>query len=351
MMKFGKSGFSKTQRYLFLVALFAIVLGLVFYGIFKYNLTQQGKDHSELLGQETENLLGESVTSTTSFLDGLPVPMGNASSCAAVMIDNAPEVERQFGLNDARLVYEAPVEGGRTRLMAIYHLATSTEQIIGPVRSARPYYLDWVQELNCLYAHVGGSPEALTRIKNFSIFDLNEFYSGGYFWRNKKYQAPHNTFIDVENLAKAYVQEMEKWKGRAIRSWLFAKKETSTFGGDITVNVDLTELNQVSWGYDKKTKNWERWVNKSPQFDEKNKMIQAKNVVIQYVDAVVADEEGRLDIQTIGSGRAVILKGGYTVEGRWEKKGLQERTIFFGPDTKEIEFNPGTIWVEVVPKK
>ncbi|MCX6778733.1 MAG: DUF3048 domain-containing protein [Candidatus Magasanikbacteria bacterium] len=347
----GKFGFSKTQRYLFLVALFAIVLGLIFFGIFQYNLTQQGKGGVQSEDKKNE-ALGETATSTLSFLNGLPVPITSATSCAAVMIDNNPEVEQNFGLNSAALVYEAPVEGGITRFMAVYQLTTSTVSTIGPVRSARPYFLDWLQELNCLYAHVGGSNEALDKIKSTNIFDLNQFYNGGYFWRDTKYVAPHNTFTDIENLTAAWEKKNKNFPGQEVKSWLFSKQdETSSKKlNQSAVYIDRVGGWQVGWIFNPKNKMWERWLNKSAVFDEKNKIIQAKNVVIQYVKTEVLDEVGRLAVKTIGSGRADILKDDKIINGRWEKKSATARTKFFGPDTKEIEFNPGVIWIEVEPE-
>ncbi|HPV70362.1 MAG TPA: DUF3048 domain-containing protein [Candidatus Magasanikbacteria bacterium] len=345
---FWKKSFSKTQRYLFLVALFAIVLSLIFVVIFKYNLTKQGQEKDNIIGTEEEKI-EESTTSTLSFLNGVVVPLEITSSCAAVMIDNAPEVEKQFGLNAAALVYEAPVEGGRTRFMAVYHLTTSTEQFIGPVRSARPYYLDWVQELNCLYTHVGGSPEALQKIKTANIFDLNEFYNGNYFWRSKNYVAPHSTFTSLENLAAAFEKNKTEVVESEVSRWLFAKTETKDLESGEGFFEEKIGESKIAWQFDQNLKNWKRLVEGKSVQDEEG-TVKAKNVVFQYVSAKVLDQEGRLSLTTVGRGKAVILKGSRVIKGTWEKTGTQERTKFFGPDTKEIEFNPGLTWVEIVPQ-
>ena len=100
------------------------------------------------------------------------------------MIDNFPEAKPAANLSLASLVWEAPVEAGLTRLLAAYPLSAELARI-GPVRSARPYFLDWAKELNALYLHCGGSDQALADIKNRDVFDLNEFYRGWYFWRDR----------------------------------------------------------------------------------------------------------------------------------------------------------------------
>ena len=93
-------------------------------------------------------------------LDGLMVKPEIASLRPyAVMIDNLAAARPQFGLSAASLVYEAPAEGGITRYLAIFS-ADQTSSQIGPVRSARAYFLNWAKELGATYVHVGGSPEA-----------------------------------------------------------------------------------------------------------------------------------------------------------------------------------------------
>lgn len=99
------------------------------------------------------------------WLDGEMVAPDRAEAFPiAVMIDNDPAARPQFSLAQASLVYEAPVEGGMTRYMAIYPADTDILKV-GPIRSARPYFVLIAAELGAIYLHVGGSPEALSDIK------------------------------------------------------------------------------------------------------------------------------------------------------------------------------------------
>jgi hypothetical protein len=131
-----------------------------------------------------------------SFLDGKPV--GSASEqrprVISIMIDNHPGARPQSGLSQAQVVYEVPVEGEFTRYFAIFNASTTVDKV-GPVRSARPYFLDWLQEYgDALYIHSGGSPEALQILRNSTLFDANEFFRGAYFWRGTDHLAPHNLY-------------------------------------------------------------------------------------------------------------------------------------------------------------
>ena len=106
----------------------------------------------------------------------------------AVTIENNEKARPQSGLDQANLVIEAPVEGGITRFLAIF--ADNQEvKSIGPIRSARSYFLDWAQEFDALYSHVGGSPEALKTIKNnYQIYNLNQYFQSKYYcFKNLKF--------------------------------------------------------------------------------------------------------------------------------------------------------------------
>ena len=107
----------------------------------------------------------------------------------AVMIENSTEARPQSGLSSADIIYEAVAEGGITRFMVIY-LCNLSDVQIGPVRSARTYFLDWLSEYDGLYAHVGGAntpgpANALGQIIKYKIKDLNQFSIGfPTFWRD-----------------------------------------------------------------------------------------------------------------------------------------------------------------------
>ena len=121
------------------------------------------------------------------------------SKIVAVMIDNFPGISQSCLGAGGSVVYEAPVEGANTRFMQVMS-SDSDLPVVGPVRSARSYYLDWLAEYgnDALYMHCGGAPEALTLIKTRDIFDANEFYWGPYYWRDNKKIAPHNLFTGSE---------------------------------------------------------------------------------------------------------------------------------------------------------
>ena len=115
-------------------------------------------------------------------------------SLVAVIVENHKDAQPLAGITQADIVYEAPAEGGIPRLLALFRKNTLIEKV-GPVRSARPYFLDWLSEYGTpLFFHVGGSPESLRRIAQENIRDMDEFSRSWYFWRSSQRRAPHNTY-------------------------------------------------------------------------------------------------------------------------------------------------------------
>ncbi|MFZ2979004.1 MAG: DUF3048 domain-containing protein, partial [Candidatus Magasanikiibacteriota bacterium] len=177
------------------------------------------------------NLDNQTTSSTPAncnyrrILDGVCVAMQTDINpkLVAVMIENHSEARPQSGLVDASIVYEAPVEANYTRFLAIYPADTTVNKI-GPVRSARPYYLDWLGEYGTpMYMHVGGSPNALEIIKTRNIFDLNEFYRGWYYWRSEDRSAPHNTYTSSELWNKALATYSDSYTDSEYEGWQFTQ--------------------------------------------------------------------------------------------------------------------------------
>jgi hypothetical protein len=133
-------------------------------------------------------------TTVASPLSGVQVSPDLAKRpVTGIMIENSPDARPQSGLQDAGVVYEAIAEGGITRFLALFQ--DSRPQYIGPVRSLRPYYIDFGWPYQAAIAHVGGSPDALTQIRSGSYRDLDQFFNSGTYSRINSRVAPHNVYI------------------------------------------------------------------------------------------------------------------------------------------------------------
>lgn len=293
----------------------------------------------------------------------------------AVMIENHLEARPQSGLSSADVVYEAVAEGGITRFMALFYCNLGDVQV-GPVRSARTYYLDWQSEYNNpLYAHVGGAntpgpADALSQIIKYKINDLNQFSIGfPTFWRD--YQrlghpvaTEHTMYSTTGKLWEIGVKRAyfnpEKDAGatwqKGFTSWKFQDGKSGTSTQSITVNFWESQTDyQVMWNYDQASNTYKRKNAGSEHTDLNNKQqLAPTNIVIQHEKESNANDgyPGNVHLLygTTGSGKAVFFMNGSATEGKWTKTSRVNRTKYTDAKGNEIIFNKGQIWIQTVPE-
>ncbi|MDO8599016.1 MAG: DUF3048 domain-containing protein, partial [bacterium] len=269
------------------------------------------------------------VATTPSWLDGTPLPEGTPQPVAvAVVIDNAPEAQPQSGLAVAPLVFEVPVEGRRTRFLAVYALGTSVERI-GPVRSARPYVVGLADALAAPLVHVGGSPAALTLLR--SRRHINQYYDPP-FVRDHSRPAPFNVFTSLGDLA-SFV-EARGWEVAHPRLWPFSETVpnalTTSDGGSIRIPFSGHESSYVvEWKYDEVTGVYSRRRGGAVLRDVDGATVTATNVVVLSVRSRVLDAIGRLAIPVLEppivasfdgfthAARATVFRDGQRIDGGW----------------------------------
>lgn len=267
----------------------------------------------------------------------------------AVQIENMIDARPLSGISRASLVYETLAEAGITRLLAIFTADNDVSEI-GPVRSARPYFLDWTEEFGALYAHSGGSPEALRLIPQYDIWDLNEFAYGRFFWRSKTRYMPHNLYTSVELLGEAFTAKEGEVKN--FTPWQFKDEAIADARPSEEKRVKIyfsTRTYEAGWQYDRESNGYLRYQAGVIQQDRDGSEVWAKNIAVQFTKVVVLDGVGRKKIDTVGEGEAIVLEDGVRIDGTWRKETKGERTKFYDADGAEIKFNPGVTWVEVVP--
>ncbi len=286
-------------------------------------------------------------------IDGVAVPEDapDVARYFAATIDNLSVARPQAGLTKAALVYEAPVEGGITRFLAVFPDDVKADRI-GPVRSARPYFLDWASEFDAVYAHVGGSPEALEKIAAYDMLDLNEFSAGKYFWRDENRDAPHNAYTSTVRLVEADQKRFSDRPAPQVAGWRF-KDDAPAAERPENASLSITYGDpkaDVVWTYDPATDDYGRAQGGRQQKDEDGTAVRAKNIVVQYMKVSVIDDVGRRRISTVGNGDALIAIDGLAVHGTWHKDDRTSRTRYYDASGNQIRFNAGATWIEVVPE-
>jgi multisubunit Na+/H+ antiporter MnhG subunit len=277
-----------------------------------------------------------------------------------VMVENSQDARPQSGLDKADLVYEVVAEGGITRFLAVYGCSDADE--IGPVRSARSYYVDWVSELKAFYAHVGGSPDGLAKIKTDNVLDLDQFNNDKYFWRSTNKAAPHNVFTTTAKLRAAAQSHnwdinatFPVWKFKDVNKKAAANTESATSGSTATattltsVKIDFSSAPfAVEYIYDSTKNEWTRKIAGTTQNDKvTGQPIKVKNLAVMFTPINARnDGESRVDVDTKSGGNADIFIDGTAIKGTW--KVTDNRTKFYDATGAEVVFEPGNIWISVV---
>jgi len=269
----------------------------------------------------------------------------------AVMIENSVAARPQSGLDKADVVYEALAEGGITRMMAVYACSGDDANSIGPVRSARSYFVDWVEGWDAMYAHAGGSPDALALIEEDGVLDLQNFGDGTYFWRSRDRVSPHNLYTSYEGL-KGFAEKLGydlegKYKELEFKDDL--SQEERPESQEIVINFS-SYLYRVGWVYDKESNLYQRYLAQKEDKDlVTGEQLKAKTIIIMRVKQNLMDNKSnRLFMDTTGEGEALIFQDGQVIEATWEKKFKGERESFYDENGEEIALNRGQIWIEIV---
>ncbi len=293
----------------------------------------------------------------------------------AVMIENHIDARPQSGLSSADVVYEAVAEGGITRFMALFYCNSLSDIQVGPVRSARTYFIDWLSEYNALYAHVGGAntpgpADALGQIITYKIKDLNQFSIGfPVYWRDYErlghpVATEHTMYSTTQKLWGVGAQRgweatdsaNIKWDANFI-SWKF-RDPAAALGAAPKITVNFWESQPdytVEWDYDKTSNTYKRKNGGTSHIDLDNKQqLSPTNVVVQFEKEANANDgyPGNVHMLygTIGTGKALFFQDGGVTEGKWIKASRLGRSKYVDSKGLEIQFDKGQIWIQTVPE-
>lgn len=266
----------------------------------------------------------------------------------AVMIENSPEARPQSGLKDAEVVYEAIAEGGITRFVALYQ--QNSPKLIGPVRSLRPYFLDYITPYQPVIAHVGGSSKALKEVRNGSYRDIDQFFNANSYWRTADRYAPHNVYTDFSHLTK--LAKAKGYRTSVFTSFPRADLEPPTELTAKTVNINFSSAQfNTKYTYKAKCSCYLRYEGGEPHLDREDGQISPKVVIALHVnESTVWEDTYREKITTSGSGKAEIFQEGVATKATWSKKNQSSPLQLLSKSGEPIELARGQTWIAVVPE-
>jgi hypothetical protein len=281
------------------------------------------------------------------------------------MIENSTDARPQSGIDQAGVVFEAIAEGGITRFLAIFQ--DTQPDYIGPVRSARPYYVQWCMGFDCALAHAGGSPEALQNIRSWGTKDLND--TAGIFWRVSSRYAPHNLYSSITKL-----NELESSRGYGAPTFTgFARKkdqpykapstatntksapkttpDSRTAASSIDIAISSSKFNS-HYDYDAKTNAYHRSQAGAPHTTVNasggQAQISPKVVVAMVMQYGIEADDLHSQYTVTGSGQAYIFQDGTVTEGTWNKADTTAPLLFKDASGKDLPLNPGQTWLTAV---
>lgn len=288
------------------------------------------------------------------------IDLNSNSRPIAVMINNIGEARKvQTGLEDSYLVYEIIVEGGLTRLMALYKDANTAK--LGSIRSSRHYFLDYALENDAIYVHWGYSDRAYHDIASLHVNNINGLvYGDKYFWKDNslKVATEHRAFSSMDLIDKG-IKDLEYRSTTEVSPLLnYNINEdidlSSISGAKEAKEVSIPYSNSVktSYTYDAENKVYKRFVNGSEHIDSISKnQLTAKNIITYQVanHDLKGGTKGQQDLENIGSGEGYYISNGYAVPITWSKKERKEKTVYKLKNGTELKVNDGNTYIQIQP--
>lgn len=273
----------------------------------------------------------------------------------AVMINNHPIARANHaGLQDAYLVYEIIVEGGLTRLMAVFKDQTTSR--IGSVRSSRHYFLDYALENDAIYTHFGWSERAKSDISSLGIANVNGLYDSG-FWRdttlNVAYE--HTAFTSIENIKavakkRGYREDTNK---ETLLDYSIEEIDVTPITGSVVANnvsIDYSYASNTTYVYDPIAKLYNRFTDNKEHVDAiTKKQYTAKNIIVAVIKNYSFDSYGRQDLNNIGNGQGYYITNGHAVPITWSKTSRSGQTVYKYANDEEIKVNDGNTYIQIQP--
>lgn len=272
----------------------------------------------------------------------------------AIMIDNHSDAWPQAGIQKAYMVYEIVVEGGETRLMALFKGADSEK--IGPVRSARHYFLDYAMENDAIYTHFGESPQAASDIKKYSINEIDGIAEDGTtFWRVKDKVSPHNAVTSIAKLLTSANNKKFRMTSskESVLNYVTDEVNLEEGQGAISVTIPHSQLQTVKYVYNEQNKVYERYARGKEQKDwDTKEMLTTKNIIITFCDNyTLSDKEnkGRQGLKNIGTFDGYYITNGKAMKIKCIKNTREEQTIYQDLEGNENKVNDGNTFVHICP--
>jgi hypothetical protein len=240
-------------------------------------------------------------------------------------------------------------EGGITRFLALFQEAQPN--YIGPVRSARPYYVEWAKTFDAGYGHVGGSPDALALIKTLGVKDLDQFSNGDSYYRITTREAPHNVYTDFTKL-----DALNKSKGYTTSKFTSWDRKQDVAQTPTAAIIDLSVSGPAyspRFTYDAATNSYLRLQEGEPHYviakdQTTKKQINPKTVIVLVTNYGLDNDGYHSSYKTTGTGNMYVFQDGIVSVGKWSRAGTTTQYVFTDKNGLPMKLNRGQTWITLV---
>lgn len=341
--KRAKKEKSGRKKLIILLLTLIIVVG----GVLAYKIIKDRPETETIAEEKSEEIIPEVEEKKVQIFQGQDRPI-------AVMIDNHSDAWPQAGLQKAYMVYEIIVEGSETRLMALFK-GVDVEKI-GPVRSARHYFIDYAMENDAIYTHFGQSPQAESDLKTYRINDINGIAEDGTtFTRVKDKAAPHNAVTSTKKLIDSAKSKNYRTTSEEKSVLNYVTDEINLDDGQSATSITIphSPLQIVKYEYDEQAKVYKRLARNKEQKDwDSKETITTKNIIITFCDNyTLADSEnkGRQGLKNIGTFDGYYITNGKAIKIKCTKESRDKQTEYKDLEGNEIKINDGNTFVNICP--
>lgn len=303
-----------------------------------------------------------------------------------VSTDNVNEAIPQYGISQADMIYEVPVEGMQSRLECLYY--SDMPEVVGPCRSVRSYTVTLAREKKAILTHNGWSPGAKKYLSKGHVADIPA-QTYGFYYRTSEKPAPHNSLVKTKDVYKAAKEQGYLDKKIKLPAFsYFNEKDMAVINGtekEFTAKYEAIAKEQLEsprqeyeiptlegvkapkWNgkatkitveyvnckgeftWNAKNGYYKRSVNDGEYRDLNNgKSVKVKNVIVYKVGSRAFDHKGRLDIDMTKGGKAWVFTQGKVIKCRWSKKKFSAPTIFKDKNGKRIKLTRGKTWLNMI---
>lgn len=326
------------------ILLLLVILGVG--GYFTWDMFFKGKDLEEIIDDIKDKPKLQIIDESSK------------SRPLAVVINNIGAARPYHsGLQDAYLTYEFIVEGGISRLIALYKDKDTTR--VGSVRSARSYFIDYALENDAIFVHYGGSDGALADINSHGVDSLNGTYITSCFYRDTSLNvsSEHTAFTDLTKVKETAIEKGYKMTTDTKVPLNYSIEEINlnefeeafeAYEIDVNYSYGLTP----GYLYDSENKVYNRYVNDVKQIDyTTGNQYNYKNIFVLKVEnfAITNDDKGRQELANVGEGEGYFITNGYARKIKWKKASRSAKTTYTYLDGSEVKVNDGNTFINIQP--